>query len=132
MDALIRRYGYHGTPYLMEQYRAGAFGDHYGGGASDSRLFRPVPNYLCRRSGAPFPRKRSKRWASGLQTSGEAMRRYSPETLQDGFQTLENGENLFCADARARLVAREIMQFGFGEDIRKAFEVLLGRQCWRG
>ena len=96
VDALIRRYGYHGTPYLMEQYRAGAFGDaimaaaHLIHGSSEGRFqitYAVDPAHLSQEEVE----------AVGFRFADvrEAMRRYSPETLQDGFQTLENGEEIY-------------------------------------
>jgi len=96
VDALIRRHGYHGTPYLMEQYQKGAFGDaamaaaHLIHGSSEGRFGVTY---------AVDPQKLSREEIESVGFSfmdiRDALRQYPPEQLRDGFQTLENGEEIY-------------------------------------
>jgi len=95
VDALIRNYGYCGTPRVMEAYRSDpvlqdlAHGTaHLIHGSSEGRFtVTYAPGHLSREEieGAHF----------GYADLEETLRRYPPEKLKEGFNTLPDGERIF-------------------------------------
>jgi nickel-dependent lactate racemase len=95
VDALIRKYGYCGTPRALEQYRANADMQeiahgtaHLIHGSSEGRFtIRYAPGHL------------SKAEIEGVHYAyadlEEALRRYDPAKLTDGWNTLPDGEKIF-------------------------------------
>ncbi len=93
-DELIRKYGYRGTPYVLEMVRKNkdlrenlSAAAHLIHGSSEGR-FRIVyaPGYLTRKEieGVGFE----------YMELAEALERYHPDRLQDGFNKV-NGEDVF-------------------------------------
>jgi len=95
VDALIRNYGYCGTPRVMEAYRSDpvlqdlAHGTaHLIHGSSEGRFtVTYAPGHLSREEieGVHF----------GYADLEETLRRYPPEKLKEGFNTLPDGERIF-------------------------------------
>ena len=95
VDALIRKYGYCGTPRALEQYRANtdmqeiAHGTaHLIHGSSEGRFtIRYAPGHL------------SKADIEGVHYAfadlNEALRRYDPAKLNEGWNTMPDGERIF-------------------------------------
>jgi nickel-dependent lactate racemase len=95
VDALIRKYGYCGTPRALEQYRANADMQeiahgtaHLIHGSSEGRFtIRYAPGHL------------SKAEIEGVHyvyaDLEEALRRYDPAKLTEGWNTLPDGEKIF-------------------------------------
>jgi nickel-dependent lactate racemase len=95
VDALIRKYGYCGTPRALEQYRANADMQeiahgtaHLIHGSSEGRFtIRYAPGHL------------SKAEIEGVHYAyadlEEALRRYDPAKLTEGWNTLPDGEKIF-------------------------------------
>jgi nickel-dependent lactate racemase len=95
-DRLIRKYGYYGTPATMKaveeneelQNSLGAAA-HLIHGSSEGRFtitYCPGPHV-----------SREEIESVGYQSASleEMQKKYNPETLQDGFNTLPDGENIF-------------------------------------
>ena len=95
VDALIRKYGYRGTPYTLEQYRANA----------DLREFAHAAAHLIHGSSEGrfrityAPGKLSKQEIESVGYAylplPEALARYNPRTLAEGWNTLPSGEQIY-------------------------------------
>ena len=95
-DKIIRKYGYHGTPATLKAVSGNQdLRDNLGAaahlihGSSEGRFsitYCPGPNVT-----------REEIEGVGFQYGSleEAMVRYRPETLRDGWNTLENGEEIY-------------------------------------
>ena len=95
VDALIRKYGYCGTPKVLEAYRRendlqelahGAA--HLLHGSSEGRFtIRYAPGHLTR----------AEVESVGYEYADlrEALKRYNPETMQEGWNTMPDGEKVF-------------------------------------
>ena len=111
VDALIRKYGYCGTEAALAQYRAN--GDmqnlahaaaHLLHGSSEGRFtIRYATDKLSRRELEGVHYRHA--------PLGETLARYNPQTLREGFNTLDDGEEIyFIATPSAGLwCARERM-----------------------
>lgn len=96
VDKAIRAYGYIGRDKILDHYRENRFPNQY-----------MVPAHLIHGSSdgrfaityAVDPRKMNREEIEGVgfryMDVGEAMRRYAPETLQDGWQTMPDGEEIY-------------------------------------
>ena len=94
-DALIRRYGYKGRAYVLEQCKNNAdlnenlsVAAHLIHGSSDGRF-----NITYAAGGL----SRNEVEAAGFKYAGleEIIGRYDPKRLKDGFNTLEDGERVY-------------------------------------
>ena len=95
VDALIRKYGYVGTPKVMEQYRANADMQdlahataHLIHGSSEGRFsITYAPGHMSKEEieGVNF------RYADLAET----LAKYPPENLREGFNELPGGERIF-------------------------------------
>ncbi len=95
VDQFIRKYGYCGTPKVMEQYRTNADMQdlahataHLIHGSSEGRFtITYAPKDLTREEieGVCFQ----------YADLDETLAKYPPEKLKEGFNTLENGERIF-------------------------------------
>lgn len=96
MDALIRKYGYRGTPRILELCRAGAFENatmcaaHLIHGSSEGRF---TITWATR----PENLSRAEVESVGYQWMdyGEAARHYDPASLTDGWHTGSDGEEFY-------------------------------------
>ena len=95
VDALIRKYGYTGTERILRLYRTEkdmqeiAHGTaHLIHGSSEGRLtIRYAPGHLTRKEieGVGFE----------YADLGEALERYEPERMKEGWNTMPDGEKVF-------------------------------------
>lgn len=96
MDALIRKYGYRGTPRVLELYRQGAFENatmcaaHLIHGSSEGRF---TITWATR----PENLSRAEVESVGYQWMDydAAVRRYDPHALSDGWHTGPDGEEFY-------------------------------------
>ena len=101
-DAIIRRYGYRGTEYVLKLYHEGAFDGylmcaaHLIHGSSEGR-FRIT--YATR----PENLSRSEIESVGYQWAdyNDMVKLYNPAKLKDGWNTLENGEEIYYVSTPA-------------------------------
>jgi nickel-dependent lactate racemase len=100
VDQAIRKYGYCGTARVLELYRAGEFTNllmvaaHLIHGSSDGRFritYATDPKYLSQAEieGVGFAHKNVE----------EAMKRYDPRALKNGWNTMPDGEEIYYVDA---------------------------------
>ena len=95
VDAFIRKYGYVGTPRVMDQYRRNADMQdlahataHLIHGSSEGRFkIAYAPGHLSRAE--------IEQVNFGYADLGEAMARYQPETRRQGWNTTSDGERFF-------------------------------------
>lgn len=95
VDALIRKYGYCGTPKILELYKKNAdmqdlahASAHLMHGSSEGRfMIRYAPGKLSRQEieGVNFQ----------YADLPETLRRYNPEKMNEGWNTMEDGERVF-------------------------------------
>ncbi|NLB38946.1 MAG: D-mannonate epimerase, partial [Clostridiales bacterium] len=95
IDALIRKYGYRGREYVLEMVKQHeelkgnlSAAAHLIHGSSDDRFkITYCTRHLTREEveGAGF----------AYMPYDEAIQRYNPDTLEDGFQILKDGEEIF-------------------------------------
>ncbi len=95
VDQLIRRYGYCGTPKVLEQYRTNAdmqdlahASAHLIHGSSEGRFritYAPASLSQAEIEGVHF----------GYADLGATLARYQPERLQEGWHTTSDGERFF-------------------------------------
>lgn len=102
VDALIRRYGYKGTPYTMKLLKEGAFPDsamvpaHMIHSSSEGRFritYAVDPENIPEADiiGAGY----------GYMDVKEALDRYPVETMEDGWQTMADGEEVYLVKTPA-------------------------------
>ena len=95
MDTLIRKYGYHGTPATLEAVRENQdLQDNLGApshlihGSSEGRFnITYCPGYLSK--------EEIESVGFGYCDLQEALSRYNPDTLKDGYNTLADGEEIY-------------------------------------
>jgi nickel-dependent lactate racemase len=100
VDKAIRTYGYTGTRHILDLYKQGAFEDlmmvsaHLIHGSSDSRFQITY---------ATDPKLLSKEEVESVgflhMDVKEAMRRYDPHKLKNGWNILSDGEEIYYVDA---------------------------------
>lgn len=96
MDGMIRRYGYKGRKYILNLLRQGAFENrtmaaaHLIQGSSEGRF---TVTYCTRPQ--LLSREEIQQAGYGWEDYGKAVSAYRPETLKDGWNTLENGEEIY-------------------------------------
>ena len=97
MDAMTRKYGYTGTPHILELYREGAF---------EGRLMRSAAHLIQGSTDGRFtvtyctkPELMSKEEIEsvGYQWANydEISKRYDPATLKEGWNVLPDGEEIY-------------------------------------
>ena len=99
IDALIRKYGYHGTPHTLKmvkenedlQKNLGAAA-HLIHGSSEGRF---SITYCPGKEKENLTRKEIEGVGFSYGDFDEITARYNPETLKDGFNTLPDGEEIF-------------------------------------
>ncbi|QGY47981.1 DUF2088 domain-containing protein [Maribellus comscasis] len=99
IDALIRKYGYHGTPHTLKmvkenedlQKNLGAAA-HLIHGSSEGRF---SITYCPGKEKENLTRKEIESVGFIYGDFDEITARYNPETLKDGFNTLSDGEEIF-------------------------------------
>ncbi len=95
VDSLIRKYGYTGRRSILEMYKKNddlkqnlSAAAHMIHGSSDERFgITYAPGYLSK--------EEIESVNFGYMPLGEALEKYNPEKLKDGFNTLEDGEEIF-------------------------------------
>lgn len=95
VDAIIRKYGYSGTPKTMKAWRENAdlqdlthATAHLIHGSSEGRFkITYAPGHISKAEMESVK--------FGYMDIGEALERYSPHKLQNGFNTLPNGEEIY-------------------------------------
>ena len=96
MDRMTRKYGYTGTPHILELYRQGVFegrlmsAAHLMQGSSEGRFtvtYATKPENLSKEEIESV----GYQWAD----YNEISKRYNPETLKDGWNTLPDGEEIY-------------------------------------
>lgn len=95
VDALIRKYGYTGTDRILQLYRENADlqdlahgAAHLMHGSSEGRFtIRYAPGHLTQQEieGVGY----------GYADLGEALDRYSPDSMREGWNTMPDGENVY-------------------------------------
>ena len=102
VDGLIRRYGYKGTPYTMELMENGAFPDsamvpaHMIHSSSEGRFritYAVNPDNV---TGEEIGQV-----GYGFMDVKEALKRYPVSEMEDGWQTMEDGEEVYVVKAPA-------------------------------
>lgn len=96
MDAMTRKYGYTGTPHILELYREGAFegrlmsAAHLIQGSTEGRF---TVTYATK----PELMSKEEIESVGYQWAdyNEVSKRYNPEKLHDGWNTLPDGEEIY-------------------------------------
>lgn len=96
MDQMTRKYGYTGTPHILELYREGAFegrlmsAAHLIQGSTEGRF---TVTYATR----PENLSKEEIESVGYQWAdyNEVSKRYNPETLKEGWNTLPDGEEIY-------------------------------------
>lgn len=96
MDAMTRKYGYTGTPHILELYREGAFegrlmsAAHLIQGSTEGRF---TVTYATK----PELMSKEEIESVGYQWAdyNEVSKRYDPEKLHDGWNTLPDGEEIY-------------------------------------
>ncbi|MBN1985976.1 MAG: DUF2088 domain-containing protein [Prolixibacteraceae bacterium] len=99
IDALIRKYGYHGTPYTLKmvnenedlQQNLGAAA-HLIHGSSEGRF---SITYCPGKEKENLTREEIESVGFNYADFEKITARYNPETLKDGFNTLPDGEEIF-------------------------------------
>jgi nickel-dependent lactate racemase len=96
MDRMTRRYGYTGTSHILELYRQGAFegrlmsAAHLMQGSSEGRFtitYATKPEHLSKEEIESV----GYQWAD----YNEITKRYDPEKLKEGWNTLPDGEEIY-------------------------------------
>jgi hypothetical protein len=95
VDALIRKYGYRGTPHTLNQYREQAdlqqlahATAHLLHGSSEGRFaISYAPGFLTKQEIEQVNYR--------YVPLEEALRRYPPEKMQEGWNTMPDGEKVF-------------------------------------
>lgn len=96
MDRMTRKYGYTGTPHILDLYRQGVFegrlmsAAHLMQGSSEGRFtvtYATKPENLSKEEIESV----GYQWAD----YNEISKRYNPETLKDGWNTLPDGEEIY-------------------------------------
>jgi nickel-dependent lactate racemase len=96
MDLMTRKYGYTGTEHILELYREGAFegrlmsAAHLMQGSSEGRFtitYATKPENLSKEEIESV----GYQWAD----YNEITKRYNPETLKEGWNTLPDGEEIY-------------------------------------
>lgn len=96
MDAMTRKYGYTGTPHILELYRQGAFAGRL---MSAAHLIQGSTEGRFTVTYATKPELMSKEEIEsvGYQWAdyNEVSKRYAPETLREGWNILPDGEEIY-------------------------------------
>lgn len=96
VDKAIRQYGYKGRDYVLDLFNQGKFENrimvaaHLIQGSSDGRFkitYATNPNYLSK--------EEVENVGYEHMNINEAYKLYNPEKLKDGFNTLDNGEEVY-------------------------------------
>ena len=102
VDGLIRRYGYHGTPYTMELVEQGAFA---GSGMVPAHMIHSSSEGRFSITYALDPEKLSRaevcQAGYGYMDVEEALKRYPVTSMEDGWQVMEDGEEIYVVKAPA-------------------------------
>jgi len=95
VDALIRKYGYRGTPYTLEQYGANADLREYAHAAA--HLIHGSSEGRFRITYAPGKLSQQEIESVGYEflPLSEALARYNPQSLREGFNSLPGGEEIY-------------------------------------
>jgi nickel-dependent lactate racemase len=95
VDALIRKYGYRGTPYTLEKYRQNA--DMQDLAHATAHLIHGSSEGRFKITYAPGHLTRSDIEGVGYEYAdlSESMRRYTPESMTEGWNMMPDGEEVF-------------------------------------
>lgn len=97
IDSVIRKYGYgKGRESVLGLYNSGAFGDRI---MAAAHLIQSSPEGRFRVAYATDPARLSAKEVEGVGFShmdfGEAVKRYNPDRMKEGFNTLPDGEEIY-------------------------------------
>jgi nickel-dependent lactate racemase len=95
VDALIRKYGYCGTPRALEQYRENADMQEIAHGAAHLLHGSSEGRFTIRYAPGKLTREEIEGVHYAYADLGETLKRYDPAKMLEGWNTMPDGEEVF-------------------------------------
>ncbi len=95
VDTLIRKYGYCGTPNVLELYRKEADLQELAHGAAHLMHGSSEGRFTIRYAPGALSREDIEGVHYAYADLQETLQRYNPDTMQEGFNTMPDGEEVF-------------------------------------
>lgn len=95
VDALIRKYGYCGTPKVLDLYRKEADLKELAHGAAHLMHGSSEGRFTIRYAPGSLSRKEIEQVNYEYADLQEALERYNPKTMKEGWNTMPDGEEVF-------------------------------------
>lgn len=95
VEEIIRTYGYRGTPYVMEKYKTEPILQDYAHGTAHLIHGSSEGRFTIRYAPGHLTQADMEQAGYAYMDIGEALARYNPETMQEGWNTMPDGEEIF-------------------------------------
>lgn len=95
VEEIIRTYGYRGTPYVMEKYKTEPMLREYAHGTAHLIHGSSEGRFTIRYAPGHLTKAEVEQVGYAYMDIDEALARYNPETLKEGWNTLPDGEEIF-------------------------------------
>lgn len=95
VEEIIRTFGYRGTPYVMEKYKTDPMLQDYAHGTAHLIHGSSEGRFTIRYAPGHLTREDMEQAGYAYMDIGEALARYNPEMMQEGWNTMPDGEEVF-------------------------------------
>jgi nickel-dependent lactate racemase len=95
IEAIIAKYGYCGTPKVMELYKTQPDLQDYANGAAHLMNGSPEGRFKVTYAPGKLSREKMESVHFGYADLQESLKRYPPETLKEGWNTMPDGERIY-------------------------------------
>ncbi|MCC5844411.1 MAG: DUF2088 domain-containing protein [Verrucomicrobia bacterium] len=95
VEEIIRTYGYRGTPYVMEKYKTEPMLREYAHGTAHLIHGSSEGRFTIRYAPGHLTQAEVEQVGYAYMDIDEALARYNPEILKEGWNTLPDGEEIF-------------------------------------
>jgi len=95
IDQLIRRYGYRGTPYVMEHYRRDPLLQEFTNGTAHLIHGSSEGRFTIRYAAGKLTREEIEGVGYEWMDVREALARYAPDRMRDGWNQMPDGEEVY-------------------------------------
>lgn len=95
VEEIIRTYGYRGTPYVMEKYKTEPILQDYAHGTAHLIHGSSEGRFTIRYAPGHLTQADMEQAGYAYMDIRDALARYNPETMQEGWNTMPDGEEVF-------------------------------------
>jgi hypothetical protein len=95
IESIIAKYGYCGTPKVMELYKTETDLQEYANGAAHLMNGSPEGRFKVTYAPGKLTRKQIESVHFGYADLGETLKRYDPAKLKEGWNTMPDGERIY-------------------------------------